>query len=145
MELLKRIEIERECERLMVQYCHFVDHDEAAKIAGLFIEDGVWKSVDVTMEGRARILQGFQKRQDNKRRMSRHVCNNVLIDVISETEAVGVVYINLYFHDGEEGRPHSTTDCLQKLGEYRDQFVKTDQGWLFARREIFVNFYKDRD
>jgi hypothetical protein len=142
MEIMHKILIERECARLVTQYCHYVDHDEAAKIADLFTEDGVWKSAQFTMIGRHQIRKGFQKRQDNKGRMSRHVCNNLLIDVISETEAIGTVYLILYFHDGDPGRTSSPTDSLQKLGEYRDRFAKTKDGWRFARRESVANFLR---
>jgi hypothetical protein len=142
VDLEKQQQIERECERLMYQYCHFVDHDEASKIADLFTEDGIWKNVKATWTGRDEIRAGFQRREDNKGRMSRHVCTNALIDVISETEATGIVYMSLYFHDGEPGRPTSPTDCLQKLGEYQDRFVKTADGWRFARREVVSNFWR---
>ena len=143
MDIAQRMEIERECERLIAQYCHYVDHDEAAKIADLFTIDGVWTNVNITMNGHDKIRAGFQKRQDNRRRMSRHVCTNTLIDVINENEAVGTVYMTLYFHDGEPGRELSPTDCLQKLGEYRDRFVKTEQGWRFSRREVVSNFLRN--
>ena len=143
VDFSKKLEIERECERLIAQYCHYVDHGEASNIADLFTEDGVWTNVNVTMAGRDGIRNGFQKRQDNKGRMSRHVCTNALIDVINEHEANGTVYLSLYFHDGEPGRERSPTDCLQKLGEYRDSFVKTGEGWRFARREVVTHFWRD--
>lgn len=142
MELIEKLLIERECERLVNRYCHYVDHGEAAKIADLFIEDAICRLTRVTMNGREQIRQGFQRRQDNTGRMSRHVCSNLLIDVISPVEAVGTVYITLYYHDGEPGRETSPTDCLQKLGEYRDRFVKTDAGWRFARREMTAEFWR---
>jgi hypothetical protein len=50
--------------------------------------------------------------------------------------------MSLYFHDDEPGRPTSPTDCLQKLGEYQDRFVKTDDGWRFAYREVVSNFWR---
>ena len=145
MDIAQTIEIERECERLIAKYCHFVDHDEATRVAELFTENGVWKNVNVTMTGRDGIRSGFQKRQDNRGRMSRHVCTNALIDVISETEAKGTVYMSLYYHDGEAGRETSPTDCLQKLGEYRDQFIKTDEGWRFEYREVVSNFWRTNE
>ena len=89
MEDTEKMLIERECERLVTQYCHFVDHDEATRIADLFAEDGVCDLTQVSWTGRDRIRKGFQGRENNKKRMSRHVCNNLLIDVISPTEAVG--------------------------------------------------------
>lgn len=145
MEITQILEIERECERLIAQYCHFVDHGEAARIADLFTEDGTWRNINVSMDGRDGIRTGFMKRQNNQGRMSRHVCTNTLIDVISETEAKGVVYMSLYFHDGEAGRETSPTDCLQKLGEYQDRYVKTDEGWKFATREVVSNFWRSDD
>ena len=81
MDDLKRLLIERACARLVVQYCHLIDHGEAARVAELFTEDGVWASPENTMTGRAAILKGFTNRQNNKKRMSRHVCNNLLVDV----------------------------------------------------------------
>ena len=60
MDIALRMEIERECERLIAQYCHLVDHDEAAKIADLFTQDGVWKNINATMDGRDGIRAGFQ-------------------------------------------------------------------------------------
>jgi len=145
MDIAKIMEIERECERLIAKYCYYVDHDEATRVADLFTDDGVWKNVNVTMTGRDRIRAGFQKRQDNQGRMSRHVCTNTLIDVISETEASGTVYMSLYYHDGEVERETSPTNCLQKLGEYRDRFVKTNEGWRFGYREVISNFWKDQN
>ena len=48
-----RLQIERECQRLVTAYCHYVDHGEAERIADLFREDGVWASVEVTRSSRS--------------------------------------------------------------------------------------------
>ena len=80
MEDLERLWIERECERLVVKYCHYVDHGEASRIADLFTEDGVWHSAEATMNGVEEIRKGFGLREANAARMSRHVCNNFLVD-----------------------------------------------------------------
>ena len=52
MNDLDRLKIERECERLVMRYCHFVDHRVAARVADLFVHGGVWASADKTMRGR---------------------------------------------------------------------------------------------
>ena len=144
MEIIEKMLIERECERLVTQYCHFVDHDEAARIADLFTEDATCRLTKVSMTGREQIRAGFQRRQDNKGRMSRHVCNNLLIDVVSSTEAIGTVYLTLYRYDGEAGRRISPLDGPEMVGEYRDRFVKTGDGWRIAHRSIVIDFQKDR-
>lgn len=142
MEPSERLLIERECERLVTQYCHFVDHGEAARVADLFAEDGVWKSALGTMTGRDEVKAGFEVRQANERRMSRHVCNNLLIDVIDEDHAEGTVYLTLFRHDGEPGRRLSPLEGPDMVGEYRDRFVRTKDGWRFAHREIDVSFLR---
>ena len=140
MDDLERLLIERACERLVTQYCHFVDHGEAARVAELFSEDGVWASPETTMTGREAIRRGFQRRQDNTARMSRHVCGNLLIDVMDAQSAEGVVYLTLYRHDAEPGRATSPAQAPNLVGEYRDRFVLTADGWRFARRDIAVSF-----
>jgi len=142
MDDLERLLIERACARLVTEYCHFVDHGEAAKIADQFTEDGVWKSAENTMSGRDAIRRGSQNRQDNVERMSRHVCSNLLIDVIDENNAKGVVYLTLYRHDGKPERRVSPSDVPTMVGEYRDTFMRTPAGWRFKRREAVVSFIK---
>jgi ketosteroid isomerase-like protein len=142
MDIIEKMVIERECERLVTLYCHYVDHGEAAKIADLFTEDGTWKSPEITMAGRDQIRAGFQGRQDRKERMSRHVCNNLLVHIVNENEATGTVYITLYRHDGKEGRSFSPLNGPEMVGEYQDRYLKTKEGWRFASRKVFVDFLK---
>ncbi|MCP4002794.1 MAG: nuclear transport factor 2 family protein [bacterium] len=142
MEDIERLLIERECERLVTAYCHYVDHGEAARIAELFTEDGVWASPQVTMKGRAELEQGFQARQDNAARMSRHICHNFLCDVQDANRAEGVVYLTLYRHDGDPERAISPLEGPEMVGEYRDRFERTPEGWRIAERRTVVSFFR---
>ena len=100
MDQNEKLLIERECERLVTAYCHYVDHGEAERIAELFSEDGVWTSAEATMDGREAIRKAMAVRQANVARMSRHVCNNFLLDIIDADHAEGTVY--LYFRNKED-------------------------------------------
>jgi ketosteroid isomerase-like protein len=140
MDDLERLMIERSCERLVTEYCHLVDHDEAARVADLFAEDGVWTSPENTMTGQTAIRAGFERRQRNAGRVSRHVCSNLLIEVIDPEHASGVVYLTLYRHDGEPGRGAAPSAAPSIVGEYRDSFVRTAEGWRFQRRDTVVSF-----
>lgn len=140
MDDLKAMLIERACQRLVTEYCHLVDHGEAAKVADQFTDDGVWTSRENTMTGRTAIARGFAARQANTARMSRHICNNLLIEVIDEDHARGVVYLTLHRHDGAPERHVSPMGFPEMVGEYRDDFVRTPDGWRFRRREIAVSF-----
>jgi hypothetical protein len=140
MQVAERIQVERECERLVTAYCHYVDHGEAASIADLFVDDGVWQSGNVVMEGMDQLREGFGLRQANTTRMSRHVCSNLLLDVLDADNAKGVVYLTLYRHDGEAGRETSPLDGPALVGEYQDRFVRAPEGWRFAHRELLMSF-----
>lgn len=142
MDANQRMVIERECERLVTAYCHYVDHGEAERIAELFTEDGVWSSPEVTLDGNEQIRKAMAQRQANAARMSRHVCNNFLVDVLDENHAEGTVYLTLYRHDGKEGRTLSPLEGPLMVGEYRDRFLRTSGGWRIAHREIEVSFLK---
>ena len=143
MDDLQRLLIERECERLVTLYCHHVDHGEAAKVADLFSNDGVWAGPGVRMEGQEQVRKGFAARESNMARMSRHVCNNLLLEVIDDAHAEGTVYLTLYRHDGEEGRKVSPLEGPTLVGEYRDRFVRTAEGWRFEERRILVSFMRE--
>lgn len=142
MQDTDRLLIENACQRLVTAYCHHVDHGEAARIADLFSDDGVWFGGGARMEGRAALEKGFQARQDQAERMSRHVCQNFLCTVIDEDNAEGVVYLTLYRHDGDPERKFSPLEGPELIGEYRDKFVRTHQGWRMSSREIVVSFMR---
>ncbi|MGK0222213.1 MAG: ketosteroid isomerase-like protein [Limisphaerales bacterium] len=142
MNDLQRIEIEATCSRLVTAYCHYVDHGEASRVADLFTEDGIWASAENTMRGRAAIREGFQARQDNKARMSRHVCNNFHLHTVTESTAKGTVYLTLYRHDGAQDRQTSPLPGPLLVGEYQDQFVLTDEGWRISERTVKVDFVR---
>ena len=105
----------------------------------------MWASGKIVRNGRAEITAAFNQRQGNVARISRHVCCNLLIDVIDENSATGVVYLTLYRHDGEAGRRSAPSDVPEVVGEYRDQFVRTAEGWRFKRRDVGVSFVKQRE
>ena len=96
------------------------------------------------MKGREQIAAGFAQRQANDARMSRHVCQNFLCEVIDDDHARGVVYLTLYRHDGEPGRRFSPlAEGPELVGEYRDRFVRTPRGWRIAERETVASFVRD--
>jgi ketosteroid isomerase-like protein len=146
MDDLERLLAERACERLIVEYCRLVDFGEAARIADLFTEDGVWSGVDLVLDGREEIRAWFVKRQGLERRVSRHICTNVGVDVVSPDEARSVCYLVNYRHDrrdGDDAMP-VPTEVPKFVGECRDAFRRTDHGWRFTRRHVDVAFVRRR-
>jgi len=140
-----RLIAERACERLMYQYARFVDSGEAARIADLFTDDGVWTAADGrSMDGQDQIRAAFTARQALTRRLSRHVITNVLIDVHSGTEASGTAYLVNYRHDG-------TGDTVERpgparhpkfVGDYHLGFRCVDGEWRIARLRFDLLFLR---
>lgn len=135
--------IERECERLVMRYCHLVDHGEAAQIPDLFTDQGIWKGPGFRMVGRAELVEGLTARQSRDNLRSRHVCSTFICDVIDEDRAVGVVYLTLYRRLIDDDAAVEI-DGPSAVAEYRDKFVRTQVGWRIAEREVAPAFVRSK-
>jgi hypothetical protein len=138
-------EVERAYSRLVSAYSHRIDFGEAARVADLFTEDGVWESAEATMRGREQIAAGFGRRQANTGRRSRHVCTNLaVVSLVSEDEAEAVCYFTLYRADGVDGDRAAPLDGEPVIvGDYHDRLVRTaDDGWRFAHRRAVAAFQR---
>src|SRR5687767_5884594 len=83
-----RAEIERQCTRLVHVYANANDAADWDKVAALYARDGVMfrpTAPDDAISGRDAILASLRARAP---RTTRHVCANVVIDVVSATEAI---------------------------------------------------------
>lgn len=141
---LQRLLDENACEKLISEYCHLVDFGNASAIADLFTSDGSWTGPGVTMIRQEDIRAGFERREAVAKRQSRHLCTNVLIRVNGD-EATGLCYLLNFRHDSSTGVAESPApSSLPKyVGEYRDLFVRTTDGWRFATRRFDLAFLRD--
>lgn len=146
MDDLHRLLAERACERLIYDYCRLVDFGEASRIAELFTADARWEGVELTLTGREEIRDWFTRRQSLSRRVSRHVCTNVTVDVLSPAEATSVTYMINYRHDRRDGEAAlpAPMEVPKFVGELRDRFALTDEGWRFSERRVELSFVRQR-
>ena len=138
MDPIERLLAERECERLIYRYCHLVDHGEAAKVAELFTEDGVWASPEVTRDGRETIAKAFQARQDNTARMSRHVCSTPMID---NTARPASPTCGLIPPRAEPGRADQAARQAPRRPSPEEETSKAQTRWLAmsaSRKQVFA-------
>jgi uncharacterized protein (TIGR02246 family) len=135
------IAIERACERLVLDFAHFSDHHNPDALVSLFTPDGRMErpSGDVLV-GREAILKSYRARPAG--RVTRHVCTNIRITVESADRALGLTYAIVYAAnankppDGHFGIP---AEPRQLVGEFEDEFLRTEEGWRIAsRRARFV-------
>ncbi len=131
--------IERACARLVLRSIRAFDEQDWPAYASLFTEDGVFiraSEPDQPLAGRAAIRAALAARP--AARLTRHLCTNIEIDVLDADHACGSCYLVLYAGDPSQresaagGRP---AEVSQRVGEYRDAFVRTAEGWRIGRRE----------
>ncbi|MFN4097715.1 MAG: nuclear transport factor 2 family protein, partial [Sphingomonas sp.] len=96
--------------------------------AALYTKDALFRrpSGGDPVRGRDAILEGFLARPA---RTTRHICSNVVIDVIDADHAIGESAMLLFTGDG-----------APKVGSFHDRFIHTDAGWRFAERRGSLTF-----
>jgi ketosteroid isomerase-like protein len=142
---ISRLLAERACERLVYRYARFVDSGEAARVADLFTDDGVWIGADGrSMNGQDEIRAAFAGRQGLTRRLSRHVMTNVLIDVLNESEASGTAYLINYRHDGSGGTVEKPAPARHPkfVGDYHFGFRGVENEWRIASLRFDLVFLR---
>ena len=140
MDDAERLAAERACEGLVVRYTHIADFGPGSDMVGLFTDDGVWTSGEERYEGAEQIGAFFGR--DKGHAKSRHVSSNMAITVISDIEAEGLSYFTLYRYTEEKPRVPDLEDQPVILGEYRDSYRCTADGWRIARRQADVGFVR---
>lgn len=135
----QRRAIEADVTRLIHQYVWANDAQDWNACAALYTEDAIFRrpSGGEPVIGREAILASFTARPP---RAQRHVMANILVDVLSESEAHAQSVIVLYMGDAaDEGLP--VQDAKSPLiGTYTDLVVQTPHGWRFKERVGALDF-----
>lgn len=119
----QRRAIEQDCARLVALYANLNDAGRWAEVASLYAPDGRMArptAPDDWITGRPAILDAFVSRAA---RTTRHICANIVIDVLDADHARGESAMLLF-----------TGAQAPKVGSFHDMFVRTDAGWLFTER-----------
>ena len=100
----ERCAAEWRCTRLIHLYANLIDAARWSEVAALYAEDG-WMTrptaPDARVVGRFAILAAFRSRPA---KMTRHVCANVVIEVLDEKTAKGSSAM-LLFNRGRQAAP----------------------------------------
>jgi uncharacterized protein (TIGR02246 family) len=123
---------------LMARYCHALDACNFGEVASLFAEDGEWTTTYGSARGRAEIeaLLASVVPKPGEGPQRKHYITNIVIKL------------------GDGGRADARSDYLVIReaegglipvmgGTYLDTFVKNDDVWLFARKELVHNIAGD--
>jgi len=126
MDLLDRLAAESDLRQLIAIYPQHADDGDAEGFASLFAPDGVIVIGDERIAGRAAIGQWLL---GTIKKPTRHIMVNPYLVVDDAEHAHGSMDMEL-LRKGDDGwRLRSTI-------RYADSFVRTDEGWKFAQREL---------
>jgi hypothetical protein len=126
-----RRDITAACERLSLDYSHYADTGRREAWAALFAEDAEMHLSGQVHRGREAIaaIAGASGAA------SLHVVGNIRIDVLSEEDAEGTVYVTAYMK-AADGPAATSTLTPAAVGVYRDVYRRTTEGWRFAKRSF---------
>jgi len=128
----KRLRIEAECGKLPLLFARYADNGDHEAMAALFTEDCIFArpfQPDYPFYGRDKVQAIFRDRPPI---LVRHIVTNVLVEVISETEAKGTNYLAMLSSHKSVEPPQEAGGLY--VGGFEDHYVKTPEGWKFASR-----------
>ncbi|CAE7866496.1 fba [Symbiodinium microadriaticum] len=117
---------------LMTRYAHHIDHREFDDYCSLFTEE-----MHLEMPGqkpttsRETLRKGLDHRPVALE--SRHVITNMRVIPTSDVTATGLCYLSLYrrIRKGDEADDSWALERPAMIGEYHDDYVKSDEGWRY--------------
>ena len=133
MDAVTRLLIEHECGKLPLLFAKFADDGDHAALADLFMEDGTYDrpfQPGFPFHGRAAIQAIFRDRPPI---LVRHLVTNVLVDVVSETQARGSNYVVMMSNHAQIEPPQSSNGIF--VGGFEDEYVLDGNKWRFASRK----------
>jgi hypothetical protein len=132
------------CRNLVVDCASIIDEGRYDDLALIFSTDGIFARPtlpDEAIVGRDTIIAMFKKRPANK--LAQHLVLNIRVWLTGPDTATGTSSIMLYMTDvdvpHEAGKGRKATGPL--LGTYKDQYVRTAEGWRIADRRGRVTMY----
>ncbi|HVW40004.1 MAG TPA: nuclear transport factor 2 family protein [Amycolatopsis sp.] len=127
------IEARLDIARTMSRYTHYVDTGDATALAGLFTEHchydmggGVVAVDSATIEAAVERLKEMFRNAPGFGRVRHHV-SSVTVDLRGPDRAKAMSYFVAMSRTGPD-----------HWGTYRDELVRTANGWLFSRRVVTV-------
>jgi len=140
MDPLQRLLAEQECGKLPYLFAKYADNGEHAALAALFTEDCVFArpfQPAHPFHGRERVQAIFRDRPPI---LVRHIVTNVLVELLSETEARGTNYLAMLSSHAGTVPPQEAGGLY--VGGFEDVYVRTEAGWRFRERRGMVALHQ---
>ena len=132
-------DVYRDCINLVTDYAFHRDRYDAASFSALFAEDASLTVGNQTWEGRDNIRRRIEGLDSSS--PIRHLMSTIRIEPIDELHATGVSYATIY----TSAAGSTSAEGFAIIGEYHDEFVRTDKGWKIQKRVLHPVFsYEDQ-
>jgi hypothetical protein len=130
-----RRNIEQDCRDLIIAMAQYGDYREFALAVALYTDECEWVRMGVVYAGQAEVRRAYERLPNG--RVTRHINGGTVVNVVDEDHAESLTYYILLAHDrdaqGNADLPMPLV-CPVSMGEWRDRFVRTPDGWRFERR-----------
>ena len=141
---VERLQIERDCERIVHAYSRALDLGDMSAAADFFAENGSLArpmAPDAVIIGRETIRAALLTRP--KTLLTKHLATNVMIDVVSRDEARGLSYLTMISTTPGDAAPPYVSAGPLYFGEFKDRFVREQGEWkiLERRGSIQMKFF----
>jgi SnoaL-like domain len=141
---LERLQIERDCERIVHAYSRALDLGDMSTAADFFAENGSLArpmAPDAVITGRETIRAALLTRP--KTLLTKHLATNVMIEVVSRDEARGLSYLTMISTTPGDAAPPFVSAGPLYFGEFKDRFVRERGEWkiLERRGSIQMKFF----
>jgi len=121
--------------RLVTELVWRIDHGRADEVHELFTNDGEMILGPTSLRGRSELKEWGRARHGTSFR-TYHVCTNMRFLHTSDTQAEGTTTLTLYMAEAA-----STSQTIPSaVGEYKDRFERTPEGWRFVSRRSDPTF-----
>jgi len=139
MDQLELMVIKDACQSISVQFGRLQDERRHDELAALMTADACYvrKGEELAVDA---FIEWIKTTPPNK---TRHFVTPTAFSIVEENLAKSVTYYALYFYRGGEETPYPL-DGPFVVGEYHEEFARTDDGWKIRRREASVIFRKRR-
>jgi hypothetical protein len=135
LSALQRLDIREACERLALDYSFYADSADWDQWSALFAEDGEMHLSGAVLKGPPAIRKAVSAAPASA--LTVHAISNHRIDIVSENEAGGTVYVILYTGERKEGQPTTAATLAPAIvGTYHDTYRRTAESWKFAQRRF---------
>jgi 3-phenylpropionate/cinnamic acid dioxygenase small subunit len=118
-------------EALVTEYAWLLDHRRWNEVAGLCTEDAVLKIRGREIVGQRGLAEWAEYRAQKSARRTQH--QMTLLRLESQEPDLVRGTASLVLHVAKTGGSGTYVDLV---GEYEDEYARTDSGWLFRRRTL---------